>query len=184
MLRPAVSVVVAVVLVGAGTAALTATEPQRAAAELESEIDRLEGEAAELAGSSTAVRRIEHAARTPVTVTVPGKGIDSSGIGDSGIEQLRIGCPVSVPVRECPAGQASYRLSTGESRTVPVGGLRIRTDGEPLVLEPGTHRMVLHLVRIEKAGGAGFTEDTADSPGTAVVLLQRRSDEVGNASAR
>ncbi|AUX09150.1 hypothetical protein AArcSl_1521 [Halalkaliarchaeum desulfuricum] len=138
-----VSIVLAVALVGVATGALSTTEPERSVTQLEGEIDRLERAAAGLASSSTAAGGIDRAGRVPATVTVP-----DGGFASARIDRVRIGCPVSVPVRECPPVQASYRLPDGQVRQLPADGPRLRTLDGPLVLGPGKHRLSLAYVRI------------------------------------
>ncbi|MDR5673360.1 putative pilin/flagellin [Halalkaliarchaeum sp. AArc-CO] len=144
MIRPAVSIVLAVVLVGVATGALSATETERSVTHVEGEIDRLERAAADLVASSTAVAGIDSAGRVPVTVTVP-----DSGISSARIDRVRLGCPVSVPSEECPPWQASYRLPDGTARQLSVDGPRLRTADGPLVFGPGKHRLSLVYVRTE-----------------------------------
>ena len=137
-----VSIVLAVVLVGIATGALSATETEHSATQLEGEINRLERAAAGLAASSTAAGGTDRAGRVPVTVTVP-----DGGFASARIDRVRIGCPVSVPSDECPPWQASYRLPDGTARQLPIDGPHIRTLDGPLVLGPGEHRLSLAYVR-------------------------------------
>ena len=137
-----VSILLAVVLVGVATGALSATETERSAAQIEGELDRLERAAAGLAASSTAAGEIDRSARVPATVTVP-----DGGFAAARVDRVRIGCPVSVPSGDCPPWQASYRLPDGTVRQLPVDGPSLRTIDGPLVLRPGEHRLSLAYVR-------------------------------------
>lgn len=161
MLRPAVSVVLAVALVGIGTAALSATEAERASTVIEGEVDRLERAAADLAATSTATRSLDRAGRVPVTVTVP-----DGSIATARVDRLTLGCPIERPEGDCPPRQASYRLPGGGVRRIVADGPRLRTLGDPLVLGPGENRLVLAHVRL----------DRGDASGDAVVVVLPRRD--------
>lgn len=170
-MRPVVSVVLAVVLVGIGTGALASTATERAAIQLEGDVDRLERVAVDLAATSTATDRIDRAGRAPVTVRIP-----DGTVATARVEQFQVGCPVSVSDDECPPWQASYRLQNGEVRTVSVDGdaPRLRTVDEPLVLGPGAHRLTLAYVRFDGDGvGAGYGDRSDDGHDETAVIVER-----------
>lgn len=177
MIRPVVSVALAVALVGIGTGALAATAPDRASAQLEGEVDRLERAAVELAATSTATERLDRAGRVPVTVTVP-----DGELATARVERVRIGCPASTPDGACPRWQASYRFRDGEVRTVAVDGPRLRTVGGPLLLGPGEHRLTLAHVRLARGEAEGAEAGSGDAgrpdrrDRTVVVVIERRGD--------
>ncbi|MEF8779323.1 MAG: hypothetical protein V5A46_01420 [Haloferacaceae archaeon] len=182
MLRPAVSVVLALALVGIGTAALSATEAQRASTAIDGDVDRLERAAAELAATSTATRSLDCAGRVPVTVTVP-----DGSLATARVDRLTLGCPIGRAEADCSRWQARYRLPGGEVRRIAVEGPRLRTLDDPLVLGPGEHRLVLAHVRLRggdaSAGDRGADADrfgpsdvARSGSGDAVVVVLASSD--------